>query len=130
MVDDLIKHDSNLVSVIQNTEFSEFVKPMIREIRLFDSFIAGTTHLADKSPLETATLGDELTMQREDNPHDRHAIMILNSEKKKLGYVPKKDNLVFARLMDAGKYLIAKVVRMEEKGPFRQINISIFLVDF
>ncbi len=129
MVDDLIKHDSNLVSVIQNTEFSEFVKPMIREIRLFDSFIAGTTHLADKSPLETATVGDELTMQREDNPHDRHAIMILNSEKKKLGYVPKKDNLVFARLMDAGKILKAKITKIEERRKFKFIRLEIFLVD-
>ena len=129
MVDDLIKHDSNLVSVIQNTEFSEFVKPMIREIRLFDSFIAGTTHLADKSPLETATVGDELTMQREDNPHDRHAIMILNSEKKKLGYVPKKDNLVFARLMDAGKILKAKITKIEERRKFNFIRLEIFLVD-
>lgn len=129
MVDDLIKHDSNLVSVIQNTEFSEFVKPMIREIRLFDSFIAGTTHLADKSPLETAAVGDELTMQREDNPHDRHAIMILNSEKKKLGYVPKKDNLVFARLMDAGKILKAKITKIEERRKFKFIRLEIFLVD-
>ena len=129
MVDDLIKHDSNLVSVIQNTEFSEFVKPMIREIRLFDSFIAGTTHLADKSPLETATVGDALTMQREDNPHDRHAIMILNSEKKKLGYVPKKDNLVFARLMDAGKILKAKITKIEERRKFKFIRLEIFLVD-
>ncbi len=32
--------------------------------------------------------------------------------------------------MDAGKYLIAKIDRMEEKGSFRQINISIYLVDF
>ncbi len=129
MVDDLIKHDSNLVSVIQNTEFSEFVKPMIREIRLFDSFIAGTTHLADKSPLETVAVGDELTMQREDNPHDRHAIMILNSEKKKLGYVPKKDNLVFARLMDAGKILKAKITKIEERRKFKFIRLEIFLVD-
>ena len=129
MVDDLIKHDSNLVSVIQNTEFSEFVKPMIREIRLFDSFIAGTTHLADKSPLETVAVGDELTMQREDNPHDRHAIMILNSEKKKLGYVPKKDNLVFARLMDAGKLLTAKVVHKELEDHWLNIRIAIDMKD-
>ena len=129
MVDDLIKHDSNLVSVIQNTEFGEFVKPMIREIRLFDSFIAGTTHLVDKSPLETVAVGDELTMQREDNPHDRHAIMILNAEKKKLGYVPKKDNLVFARLMDAGKILKAKITKIEERRKFKFIRLEIFLVD-
>ena len=36
----------------------------------------------------------------------------------------------FARLMDAGKCLTAKIDRIEPKGSFRQINISIFLVDF
>ena len=68
-------------------------------------------------------------MQREDNPHDRHAIMILNSEKKKLGYVPKKDNLVFARLMDAGKILKAKITKIEERRKFKFIRLEIFLVD-
>ena len=41
-------------------------------------------------------------MQREDNKFDSNAILILNADKKKLGYVPEKDNVVFARLMDAG----------------------------
>ena len=40
-------------------------------------------------------------------------------KKRKLGYIPEKDNIVFARLMDAGKYLIAKIDRIEPKGSFR-----------
>ena len=61
----------------------------------------------------------------------RIALMKMQSYKKrKLGYIPEKDNIVFARLMDAGKYLIAKIDRIEPKGSFRQINISIYLVDF
>ena len=47
-----------------------------------------------------------------------------------LRYVPEKDNIVFARLMDAGKLLTAKIDRIESKSCFRQINISIYLVDF
>ena len=49
---------------------------------------------------------------------------------RKLGYIPEKDNVVFARLMDAGKLLTAKVKHIEPKGSFRMINISIYLVDF
>lgn len=56
--------------------------------------------------------------------------MILTEEKKKLGYVPEKDNIVFARLMDAGKLLIAKITKIEKRGSFTQISIGIYLVDF
>ena len=61
-----------------------------------------------------------LTLQREDNKFDSNAILILNEDKKKLGYVPEKDNIVFARLMDVGKFLKAKITQISQKGPFKQ----------
>jgi hypothetical protein len=92
--------------------------------------VAGTTHLEDKSVLESIKVGDMLTLQREDNKFDSNAILILNDEKKKLGYVPEKDNIVFARLMDAGKLLKAKITDIKQKGSFTQISVGIYLVDF
>ena len=89
------------------------MNPLIREIHLFDTYVAGTTHLEDRSVLETIKVGDELILQREDNPFDKKAILVLNAEKKKLGYVPEKDNIVFSRLMDAGKMLKAKIAECE-----------------
>ncbi len=51
--------------------------------------------------------GDRLDFFREpDNPHDRRAIAIKCADGVKIGYVPKADNVIFARLMDAGKLLI------------------------
>ena len=104
---DLVVHKESLVSVIENKGLDSVIKPLSQEIHLFDSYIAGTTHLNDKTVLDTIQIGDKLTLQREDNKFDSNAIMVLNAEKKKLGYVPEKDNIVFARLMDAGKLLIA-----------------------
>ena len=129
MGNELSKKEKDLVSLVQGNELGDLIKPMIREIHLFDSFVAGTTHLEDKSVLENVKVGDMLSMQREDNKFDSNAILILNADKKKLGYVPEKDNLVFARLMDAGKLLKAKVGKIEQKGSFTQISVGIFLVD-
>ena len=129
MGNELSKKEKDLVSLVQGNELGDLIKPMIREIHLFDSFVAGTTHLEDKSVLEKVKVGDMLSMQREDNKFDSNAIIILNADKKKLGYVPEKDNLVFARLMDAGKLLKAKVSKIEQKGSFTQISVGIFLVD-
>ena len=129
MANELTEHQQGLVSLVQGHELGDIIKPLIKEIHLFDSYVAGTTHLDDKSVLERIKEGDMLSLQREDNKFDSNAILILNEEGKKLGYVPEKDNIIFARLMDAGKLLKAKISKITQKGSFTQISVGIYLVD-
>lgn len=129
MANELTEHQQGLVSLVQGHELGDIIKPLIKEIHLFDSFVAGTTHLDDKSVLEQIKEGDMLSLQREENKFDSNAIMILNEEGKKLGYVPEKDNIIFARLMDAGKLLKARISKITMKGGFTQISVGIYLVD-
>lgn len=130
MRNELTKKDESTIAVIGKHDLGDIIKPLIREIHLFDSYVAGTTHLKDKTVLETIKVGDNLTLQREDdNKYDSNAILVLNEEKKKLGYVPEKDNIVFARLMDAGKLLKAKITDIKQKGNYTQISVGIYLVD-
>ncbi len=119
-----------LVSTINQQGLGEILKPLIREIHLFDSYVAGTTYLKDKSVLDEIKIDDKLSLLREDNKFDKNAILLITENKKKLGYVPEKDNQIFARLMDAGKLLAAKIKKIEKRGTFTQISIGIYLVDF
>ena len=80
--------------------------------------------------MNALTPGDKLTLQREENKFDDNAIVILNEKKEKIGYIPEKDNIIFARLMDAGELIIAKVTDIDSKGSFTQIGIGIYLIDF
>lgn len=130
MANELTQQQKELVSLVDGHDLGDIIKPLIKEIHLFDSYVAGTTHLEDKSVLEQIKEGDMLTLQREDNKFDSNAILILNDDGKKLGYVPEKDNIIFARLMDAGKLLKAKITGITVKGSFTQINVGIYLVDF
>jgi len=129
MGNELIQKKTDAISVIESHELGDILKPLISEIYLFDSFIAGTTHLEDTSVVGQVQVGDSLVLRREDNKYDENAILILNVDDKKLGYVPEKDNLVFARLMDAGKILKAKVTDIEQIGTFTKIGVGIYLVD-
>ena len=129
MANELTEHQQGLVSLVQGHELGDIIKPLIKEIHLFDSYVAGTTHLSDKTVLEQIKEGDMLSLQREDNKFDSNAILILNEDGKKLGYVPEKDNIIFARLMDAGKLLKAKISKITQKGSFTQISVGIYLVD-
>ncbi len=130
MADELTTVDTELVDIINEHGLGELIKPMIREIYLFDSYVAGTTHLKDQSVLDRIMPGDKLFLQREDNKYDSRAILILNENKEKLGYVPEKDNAVFSRLMDAGKLLNARITNVFKHGSYTQVKIKIFLLDF
>ena len=130
MAHELTQKEETMVSVMQGNELGNIIKPLIREIHLFDSYIASTTHLKDQSVLDEIEVGDVLTLQREENKFDSNAIIIMTADKRKIGYVPEKDNIIFARLMDAGKLLNAKITKIQNKGDyFKQINVGIYLVD-
>ena len=86
--------------------------------------MAGTTHLEDQSVLGEIKEEDDLLLQREDNRFDQNAILVLTNERRKLGYIPKKDNVVFARLMDAGKMLKAKITTIEIEGILRKLGLG------
>ena len=130
MANELTKKEEGVVALVNNHELGDIIKPLVKEIHLFDTFVAGTTHLKDMSVLEEIAVGDRLSLQREENKFDSNAVIIFTESKKKLGYIPEKDNIIFARLMDAGKLLKAKIFNIQQKGSFTQISIGIYLVDF
>ena len=45
----------------------------------------------------------------------------------RLGYVPREDNKIAARLMDAGKILFGRISMKEKKGSWIKIHIKVFL---
>lgn len=126
----IIASTGGMLAMTGDAGLGELIKPLINEIHLFDSYVAGTAHLADQSVLHEIQVGEKLTLRREDNKFDSNAILLFSEKKKKLGYVPEKDNIIFARLLDAGKMLSAKISGIEQKGSFTQISIGIYLVDF
>ena len=119
---------SGLVSLLhgKNGEVS-MPKPFERDIFLFDTYVAGTSHVEGIEELEPhLQIGDRLAFFREpENPYDAQAIVIKTTVK--IGYVPRQDNVIFARLMDAGKLLFGKITEKEKKGKWVRISIDIFL---
>ena len=119
-----------LTAAIRQQGLGDLIKPLTREIHLFDSYVAGTTFLKDPKILKELKPGSNLSLRRENNIFDENTILLIDPEGREVGYVPEKDNLIFARLMDAGKFLIAKVLDIETRGDFLKISIAIYLVDF
>lgn len=115
----IVKMDGGgLASLIHGKGDFTIPKPFERDIFLFDTFVAGTTHIEGIEELARhLSVNDKLDFFREpDNLYDPKAIVIKTSDGVKIGYVPRKDNVVFSRLMDAGKLLFGKITAKETKG--------------
>lgn len=100
-----------------------------REIFLFSTHIAGTTHVERIGELESnLQIDDRLDLLREpDNSFDERAILVKNRSGDKLGYVPRAHNVIFSRLMDGGKALHARISSKEIHGSWHRIGINVYL---
>ncbi len=128
---DLIKTDSgSLIKFLHNQGGdSPIPQPFSRDIFLFDTYVAGTSHVEGIEDLEPyLNIGDRLQFFREpNNPYDEQAIVIRNANGVKIGYIPKNDNAVFARLMDAGKALFGTISEKKMRGSWLNMKIKIYL---
>lgn len=101
-----------------------------KEIFLIETHVAGTSHVAIRTIEPTLENGSALVLRREpENPHDTLAILILTEEGKKIGYVPRDRNEILARLMDAGKFLFARLESKEWNDDWLRISARVFLRD-
>lgn len=84
--------------------------PFARDLFLLETHVAGLAHYQVESVSDQLLPGAPLLLQREPgNEHDALAIEVLTPARIKLGYVPQNRNPILARLMDAGKLLVADI---------------------
>jgi len=81
---------------------------------LLETHIAGLHYYDIKNLSTPLQLADALLLRREpDNANDELAIVVLTVTAQKLGYLPKFRNPILARLMDAGKSMVAEVAQLK-----------------
>jgi hypothetical protein len=95
-------------------------------ILLQDSPLAGFQFHEGKVLWSQLKEGDALTLIREpDNHYDPKAIRV-EWQGHKLGYVPRRENLDLARLMDNGQQLHARITRLQQaRNPWERIRLEV-----
>ena len=121
------------LSTILNSPFGgEMIKPFSRTIFLRHMPVAGVFHVRNyKSLMKKLKVDDRLQLIREpQNEYDEWAILVMTLEHKKLGYIPRRENKILARLMDAGKSIFAEVSEVDtETERWDPIWIAIYMDD-
>jgi len=105
--------------------------PYQQDLLLLRTEIAGTTHTTGIEELEPFLRpGDRLELVRvPDNPSDPNAIKVYTGDRVKLGYLPRRENPVLARLMDGGKELYALVREKQWQGDWLRVGIDVYMTD-
>ncbi|MEI6069132.1 MAG: HIRAN domain-containing protein [Methylococcaceae bacterium] len=100
--------------MLQTLQKTAIALPFAQDIFLLETHIAGLRYYDIKNLSMPLQLAYTLMLRREpDNVHDELAIVVLTVTAQKLGYLPKFRNTVLARLMDAGKSLVAEVAQVK-----------------
>ncbi len=102
-----------------------------KEIRLKRQVIVGTRFQGGSDALvEDLKKGSRVTFLREpDNRFDPNAIMALDQQGRKLGYIPRSENGLMAALMAAGKYFYGVITDPPEADEYsgRKTPYSIWM---
>jgi len=78
------------------------IQEKLKRVHLSHFHVAGFTYYEGPIVFDNLKIGTQLTMKREaDNRHDKHAIA-LYFEDTKLGFIPRGENDMLAKLLDAG----------------------------
>ena len=93
-----------------------------RRTFLLDTYLSGTKYIRNFS-LKIKDVGI-LDLYREFNGVSLNAVAAFNENKEKVGYVPKEQSEIIARLIDAGKKLVAIPIPFDE-----EVALKIYILD-
>lgn len=121
-----------ILEAVEMNGIENVVMPLMNEIFLSFTDITGTRYVDNQDVFKRLEKNDPLLLEREaDNKYDSNAVKVLTIDGEKLGYIPKRDNCIFSRLMDAGKILHARVYSCYEADYCRwHVSIKICMMDF
>jgi len=98
-----------------------------KEIRLCSPYVAGFQYYPGTENEPLLKENDHLRLIRESqNPHDCYAIEVFRDDVK-LGYLPREENKVIARLMDQKIDVKARIIKIDQEAhPYRRVKVTVF----
>lgn len=101
----------------------------VDQLHLQDCTIAGSHHYDCPAVLADLRVGDPLVLRREPaNRHDERAVEVW-WKRRKLGYLPRRDNAAAASLFDRGYALRAEVIGIDDPGePWEPVRLRVWTI--
>lgn len=100
-----------------------------RDIFLYGCELAGSQYQnLEDHLIPRLQENDPLVLIREpDNRYDEHAISVVTTGGLKLGYLPRKNNLILSRLMDEGNLLFGRTKSFHWDGKKLDLVVKVYM---
>ncbi|QNQ82270.1 restriction endonuclease [Lactobacillus sp. PV037] len=100
-----------------------------RDVFLYGCEVVGSQYLdLEDHLIPRLQENDPLILIREaGNHYDEHAINVQTTSGLKLGYLPRKNNLILSRLMDEGNLLFGKVKSFHWDGKKLDLILKVYM---
>ncbi len=93
-------------------------------------WVAGSSYVEWEGLYTPLRVGEHLGLRREpENPYDALAIMVVDDNEEKLGYIPRDDNHELAQMLDDGKEFVAVILEVDLESPYQKLCIGVFEED-
>lgn len=119
-----------IVSVAALTMLPRHDRAGVRRSLLLEAPVAGFRYYEGPHLIKRIAAGDPLMLKREpDNSYDNMAISVY-WRGSKIGYIPRADNTVLARLIDADTVAIAAQVSLVDptSAPWDAVEVEVYMV--
>ena len=125
-MNELIIKKEELIKEISRNGIGDLLKPLTKEIHLGDFTVF---NLLDSYVVVISTLkkGQTLVLKKENFDS---SVVLETVEGKKVGELDFPENKIFAKLLDAGKKLSAKVDYCVVLPEYNSVKIDVYLIDF
>ncbi|MCC8070647.1 MAG: hypothetical protein LIO90_02450 [Bacteroidales bacterium] len=131
---EILPISKEMLQLIERQAGDRQLQPLTREILLLELKLASTTYSeAMAGWVEEMIPGTELTLVRTPSGDDLCISVLYHDQR--IGIIPMEQNVVIARLMDAGKMLTCRVNRATIEHdfmsgrPWVRILVKIYLID-
>lgn len=126
---DIIKFNRHFLQAVRKNAPAQLLKPLTKEIYLLDTYVSDILFSSD-SDITDLKEGDELLLRRENTKYSDYTVRVSKKDGTRLGELPDYNTEIFARLLDAGKFLKAKIRKIDITQEYQTLIISVFLIDF
>lgn len=101
---------------------------MIKVNKPFLSSIKGVFFVKGHEALQSVSVGDQLLWEREpDNRYDKNAIIVMNSKREKIGYLPKEVSKDIVAMMSENEIKALSVVVNQFNSTERNQSCNIMI---
>ena len=90
-------------------------------------WVAGAAYVDWERLYAPLKAGEQLGLRREpENPYDAMAIMVIDDNGEKLGYIPRAENCAAAQKLDAGEDAIAVLLKVDRESCIHFLYIDVY----